>query len=786
MVTVPRVQPNAGNARGALVNPVAGDTGAVGRGLQQAGGQLTELANTVYRSQVKADRLKANKREQEFLTALQQNTAELDPLADDYDTQVETTINDTIEQFKAESEFRTGEVQSRFAGRLEGLGQAQVREAFAARETALNEQARRDYDEQRQQLYADIGADPANASVYLAEFAADVKDTYAGVLDQGQLEALAKETTEAALIQEALGFAEAGNMRAARQVIDDNAGDLPPAMVRSAKQNIRGIESRKRAEFARATAGEVADLRIMVSRASTPEEIASAREKINDANERGLFRSRQGTRSQLTIALDQQQAAVREQAAAREDRINRYSSGTGAVDQRDADAMWEEVQANAEAAGGGEEIGPQQMVDMVADFAQQTGFVPSPVKRNIQRAERTQNEQQVAIAAQQYQTIRNVAPQVDVGLGKSSIVRQTAALVEAGTFETHAEAATYMANLSTRDQNVRKARADVFEEEAGAEDLSDADIAGRINLNPLGTRVPGGRQVVELPAGVRQEYINTFKQNYMVSGDVDAAQAATDKYFQERWGVSRITGRDEAMRHPPERHVPMFDSLLERPDVRTRLIQDDLRMSLEEANVRVAGEDVEADDLPRFMLQADERTDAEVASGVAPTYRVYARDEAAGGALLPVTVIRGDGSVEPMRYTPPTTKQEVVSSPAWRDAVEREGERIEQERQRRLNREETGVPDLREKAAENREARAQERRALDVGNTEAARERVTEVLQGLPGRLPKLDAGERQRLEENVQPFAPPGVTGKMIVDWLMNLGRGIEERSQARTERNQ
>lgn len=784
MVTVPRVTPQAGNIAGAAVNPVAGDTGAVGRGLQQAGNQLTQLANTVYQSQVKADRLKANKREQEFLTRLQQATADLDPLADDYDAQVETTINETIEATKAETEFRTSEIRSRFDARLEGLGQAQVREAFAAREQALNEQALRDYDEQRQQLMADIAADPANASVYLAEFTADINDTYAGVLDQGQLEALANETAENALVQEALGFAEQGNMRAARQVIDDNAGDLDPATVRSAKASIRGIESRKRAEFARATAGEIADIRIQVSRATNPEDIAAARERINDASERGLFRGRQGTRAQLTIGLDQQQAAVREQAAAREDRNNRYLNGTGAVDQRDADAMWTEVMANATEDGG--PLDPQQTVDMVADFAKQTGFVPSQIKQNIQRAERTQNEQQLALAAQQYQTVRNVAPQVDVGLGKGSIVRQTAALVEAGTFETHAEAATYMANLSTRDQNVRKARADTFEDAAGVEDLSDAQIAGRLNLNPLGTRVPGGRQAVQLPAGVRREYINTFEQNYLVSGDVDAAQAATDKYFQERWGVSRITGEDQAMRHPPERHVPMFDSLLERPEVRTQLIQDDLRMSLEEADIRVAGEDVEADDLPQFMLQADERTDAEVAAGEPPTYRVYARDEAAGGAMLPVTIIRRNGSVEPMRYTPPTTRQQVTSSPAWRAAVERESERIERMRERRLNRGETGVPDIREKAAENREARAQERRALDVGDTEAARERVTEVLQGIPGRLPKLDADERQRLEENVQPFAPPGVTGKMIVDWLLNLSRGIRERSEERTERSQ
>ncbi|NBB92187.1 MAG: hypothetical protein GVY32_03340 [Gammaproteobacteria bacterium] len=784
MVTVPRVNPQAGNIAGAAVNPVAGDTGAVGRGLQQAGNQLTQLADTVHRSQVKADRLKANKREQEFLTQLQQATAELDPLADDYDAQVETAINETIEATKAETEFRTGEVQSRFAARLENLGQAQVREAFSAREAALNDQALRDYDEQRQQLMANIAADPQGADVFLAEFAADVRETYAGVLDQSQLETLAKETAENALVQEALGFAEAGNMRTARAVIDDNAGDLDPSMARSAKATIRGIESRKRAEFARATAGELADIRIAVSRAETPEEIAAARERVNDANERGLFRGRQGTRAQLTIGLDKQQEAAREEAAAREDRNNRYLSGTGAVDQRDADAMWEEVTANA--TGEGEQLDPQQTIDMVADFAQQTGFVPSPIKQNLQRAERMLGEQQLAFAAQQYQTIRNVAPQVDVGLDKGSAVRQTAALVDIGTFDTHAEAATYLANLSTRDQNVRKARRDAFEEEAGVEDLTDAQIAGRINLNPLGTRVPGGRQVVQLPEGARQEYVNTFKQNYLVSGDVDAAQAATDKYFQERWGVSRITGQDQAMRHPPERFVPNFDSLLERPEVRTRLIQDDLRQSLEDANIRVAGEDVEADDLPRFSLQADERTEAEVAAGEVPTYRVYARDEAAGGAMLPVTVIRRDGAIEPMRYTPPSTKQEVTSSQAWRDAVDRESERIEQMRERRLNREETGAPDLREKAAANREARAQERRALDVGDAEAARERVTEVLRDIPGRLPKLDQDELQRLEDNVQPFAPPGVTGKMIVDWLRNVGRGIRERSEERTRENQ
>ncbi len=189
------------------------------------------------------------------------------------------------------------------------------------------------------------------------------------------------------------------------------------------------------------------------------------------------------------------------------------------------------------------------------------------------------------------------------------------------------------------------------------------------------------------------------------------------------------------------------------------------------------------DDLPRFSLQADERTDAEVAAGVAPTYRVYARDDAAGGAMLPVTIIRRGGTVEPMRYTPPSTKQEVTSSQAWRDAVERESERIERMRQQRLTREETGVPDLRERAAENREARAQERRALDVGETEAARERVTEVLRNIPERLPTLDQDQRQRLENNVQPFAPPGVSGKAIVEFLMNLRRGIQERSEERTE---
>ena len=244
---------------------------------------------------------------------------------------------------------------------------------------------------------------------------------------------------------------------------------------------------------------------------------------------------------------------------------------------------------------------------------------------------------------------------------------------------------------------------------------------------------------------MRQEYIDTFRQNFTVMGDVETAQAATDSFFKEQYGVSQITGRDKGMRHPPERFVPRFDSLLERPEVRTRLIQDDLKQALTEADVRVDGEVVEGDDLPRVELQADPRTDAEVAAGERPTYRVLARQERAGGAALPVSVIREDGTIGPMRYTPPATKQEIVGSQAWRDAVQRESERIDEMRQRREQSEATPqgaqrvAPQDRRFPDERGEKLREKREAADQRQRERAEQELGERLEMLES-LPERDA----------------------------------------------
>lgn len=660
MVQIPRVQAAPGNARGAAQNPVAGDFGAAGRGLQQAGNSAQQLGQFVHQTNVKADRLKAREQEQRFLTALDENMRNLDPLQDDYAEEAESTINETINQFGEEVSFKTGEGSAEFRARMEALGQAQVRTAFQDRDQALEARGVRNFNEDRQALLANIGDDPANADVYLAEFNADVANTYSGVIPQGDLEKLALETVEAAILAEAEGLAEAGNYKGAREVLDANRGNLNPDQYRFGKRNVRAIQERKRSDFQRATAGEVADLQIMVSRASTPEEVAAARTAVAEAEKRGIFNGRQGSRARLTTALDRQQEAAREQQEARGVLTDRMASGAPARSQDEADAMWTEYMANLQ-GDGDQPPNPQQTVDQLHNFVRTHGRVPTPIKQRIELGERSNDPEQLAAAATLAMTVESAEGNADVfDLADDSPVARVMSQVENRGVSINDAARNV---LSATDQdNVRRNRLrEDFDNEIGGEFDADAasDILARAGIRGVS---PGPAAVEAVRKAFRAQFV-------AAGGDQSAAEQATAAWARQRFGVSNVGGSPRLIdRHEqgpaPEAYIPPSSGL--GPRQRATLIDQEIRRTLAQD-----GLDVPED--ATVTLRPDRQTQEERRRGEIPSFPVIVDGN-------PVVDEDENGTRRPVRYTPPV---DVEDDPFFQQLIREAQERARARREDR-------------------------------------------------------------------------------------------------------
>lgn len=637
-----------GNARGALVDfskraPRGGALSGIAD-IAQSVGQIVENNNRG------RDAIQSVKAEGAYKRTIAEKLDGLDPLAPDYEQRAREIVDTELQSTMDGAEMSTDAGRQDLSVRLQRLAEGTYNNALTFRRTELEKAAVETWEDASNEALAAIRQDPDFANVYTDVFRAQAKRLNENISPE-RLDQMAEGFGDLAVEAQVEGLAEAGRFDDARKVAAENEKSMAPDKARTIKARIREIETRKRNEAKAATAEEVADLSISIIDAENVGQLSAVRDRIERRNEEGLFEGREGTRASLIGALESKRAALRKAGEDTAVAWTKYQAGGGVDTQKEADAAYALFRARE-----GENADPATVLDRAAEFTRQAAMVPSAWKNVVKRAERSDNPEQLAVAAQFYDSVRRRDPdeRIDVGADpQASRVRMVSTYAEHYGVS-HRDAAAFVV-ASTPDAATRKERSTAFGEQF-------PDFDARESMKDMGAAQGGGLfgwftddDVVSAEAA--KAYGEMVKMNYILTGDKSLAEEEAARQVQRTYGQSRLSGTPEVVKYPVENFLPPVVNRELPVEKRAELVRADINRGIEGLPVTppdplptdFAGDE---DLFPPFRLQATGR----FTDNGKPIYRIGVRRMIGGIPAYPPIKNARDGNRD-LPYVPPTIEE---------------------------------------------------------------------------------------------------------------------------------
>jgi hypothetical protein len=131
---------------------------------------VSDVADAMFINDENRDRVTATRLQGEYRRAYDEGAAKLDPLAKDYQAQVEELAKGIRSDLAERAEFNTGTVQARFNTAMEVSVQGDLATAAGVRRTAISQEAVSEREMLERGVLAQIRQDPDFASEYLKAF----------------------------------------------------------------------------------------------------------------------------------------------------------------------------------------------------------------------------------------------------------------------------------------------------------------------------------------------------------------------------------------------------------------------------------------------------------------------------------------------------------------------------------------------------------------------------------------------------------------------------------------
>lgn len=286
----------------------------------QLGDALGALALQTKQSEARnaehADLLAATRASAEYERAAKLGVDALNPLAPDYEDQLNTTLTEARESAIANSGVSNTKRRERLAVQFEAAGIGLAAQATLNRREVLAKEGSRVFTQLADATMAKIQSDPDAAGVYMAELMAQGEGALATVNPEA-LPAIMAAVEQAAVDARVRGYAAAGQFELARTLADAEKEKLGANGHRSIKTAITSEEQRQKNERLIATQEKVADIELRISRATNSMELDEAQLALDAAIAEGLFEGRPGQRigqQQVIDARRRAQSAKEEQA----------------------------------------------------------------------------------------------------------------------------------------------------------------------------------------------------------------------------------------------------------------------------------------------------------------------------------------------------------------------------------------------------------------------------------------------------------------------------------------
>lgn len=653
---------------GALQTQIAPpDTSGPFRAVAQAANNLGE---EIQRNQIRRDRLQAATMQAQYETEVQTQIAELDPTAPDYEQQVQAVTAATRNDFIQRAEFQTQEIAEAFSAQLEITNAGLLGRAVGERRQVMAQEALELAEGHINTFENQVRADPEAVDLYRQATQRRL-DELEGVIPHEQHDNIQRGMDAAAIRGEALGLADEGRYQAARSLLDGEDAQrlISGSGQQTIRNQIRTIRNQRRSDARRAAALTADQLDLQIAQASTIGELDAVEQDFQALQERGAFASNPGAAATLQRRLDNQRSAFVEESRAQTEALERYSSGLGHDTQEQADRAWQELY------GQDAPESTAQLADRVGRFTEQSGRLPTPIEQMIDRAERSSNADQLALAAQ---VVDNVDARtngaVDTGAGdRIEQVRTRARTLGID----YTAAAQQVLDLSPGDRQEIERRREVFDQEILPDTSPDVMVDELNDVFGSGGHLFGtfgGLTADDIPAEAFTFFEQAFRQAYELSGDQDLARRTAAEQTRRRYGVSDLAGPASGpgvMANPPERHMGNAQTRQRfTRDQLSQIARTEVQGILGEAGI--FGEDfasVDAD-IPPWQLVPDDQTERDLRNGRQPTYGIYIRNRF--GALVPARPVDENGVPgSPLRFAVPN-QTELQDNPLYRDLVEQQ------------------------------------------------------------------------------------------------------------------
>lgn len=321
--------------------------------------------------------------------------------------------------------------------------------------------------------------------------------------------------------------------------------DHKSALLKQSDAKIERNDAERKQAIAEGNAVIASDLEIAVNRgqAGYPQiEDAFRKHEISPAK-----------RTQLTVHLDTERRKAAEKAAAEREALGRVQAaldGRGFLDFRTdkdrkaVDDYYSKVFAPAVKRSNMEGDAAAQAA---VDFSARTGIIPTPVRQAMRGALRAGDPDARAQAADMLDRLKMANPQVveDFSDGDIALGNVISTYVRAGVPAQRAvELAEKSLDVPAAEREARRTR--YMDEKAPDKNRKRLakDLTGFRFFEPT---LPGG-----VPDALAGEFEVLTREEFVRSGDLEAAQATALDHLKKVWGVTRTGGKAQWMKYAPE------------------------------------------------------------------------------------------------------------------------------------------------------------------------------------------------------------------------------------------
>jgi hypothetical protein len=443
------------------------------------------------------------------------------------------------------------------------------------------------------------------------------------------------------------GLAEQGRIKDAQALLRDNEGELEPETARNGFRLIREIENRKRQDFLRDTVRTVTDLEVFIAEAGSVNDLATARDRVDDLDRQGFFQGREETRVRLIKQIEAARGSNNQQSNALTESLELFTSGP-------EDTLIDRSQKQVDQVHDFflSQVPPEQAPAFTSQFIVQSGRVPSFVKRTIMAGEQTRTPEALVQAYDINNAVTTLKPNIKTGAG-SRLARMDD-LIEDGGMTPSQAAAFVLENEPSKEEATRRQREVAEVQQRTLKEVEVGDIAEEMGVVD---------DASDMGPAIENELLRRADARYPSTGNYQQAIRSAARDMGREYGPTDFGGPGvDHMRFPPERMLPPLAQQVFDPE---ELIEEDLRSSMGQ----ILGRDVS--DL-NFWLKATPQTQRQIERGEAPEYVVMTTNDQ--GFPGPALVDSPTGR-RPLTYRVPTM-DDLRKNPKWQARMDKEAGKV--------------------------------------------------------------------------------------------------------------